>query len=110
MGQRAHNRRHEGRAIRKERRELLSALEQLPSLSAQWAEMGRQICEAFAVAARALSESFLQLAAVLKNDPLLQRVPNAGNDNALPPKREGVIELSELSQSPSSRGMGVIEA
>ncbi|QGZ16734.1 hypothetical protein PBI_DEWDROP_87 [Microbacterium phage Dewdrop] len=48
MGQRAHNRRHEGRAIRKERREMMKAIEALPQIAEAFSAMAEGILTGFA--------------------------------------------------------------
>jgi len=61
MGQRAHNRRHEGRRIRREQRELRRAFANLPTLSAQFAELGRVMAEVFSDMVEQVSAAMKEL-------------------------------------------------
>lgn len=65
MGQRAHNRRHEGRAIRKERREMMAALEALPGVMQKWSDMAEGFMAGMSKLVKDLSQAFDSFAGAL---------------------------------------------
>lgn len=60
MGQRAHNRRHEGRAIRQQRRQFRSVLTALPRLAEALATFSAVLLSEFARTAADVGQTFIR--------------------------------------------------
>ncbi|AWN07752.1 hypothetical protein HOT31_gp081 [Microbacterium phage Hendrix] len=76
MSQRAHSRRHEGRAIRKARREqkaldealLIMALQEMPGIVERWEAFAEALVESFIPIVEEVTKAFNDLAAALMGE------------------------------------------